>query len=88
MSARRPTHAQLKSIVTGFGNNMSDNRIGEFLSVMDGMIDAYDTVDGMPDYLPPVGYPRTPGYRPSANENPLNAWYIKTEVRGAPRGGR
>jgi amidase len=86
MSARRPTHAQLKSIVTGFGMNMSDQRIGEFLSIMDGMIDAYDTVDSMPDYLPPVDYPRTAGYRPTAEENPLNAWYVKTEVRGAPRG--
>jgi amidase len=80
MSARRPTHAQLKSIVTGFGMNMSDNRIGEFLSVMDGMINAYDTVDAMPDYLPPVDYPRTAGYRPTAEENPYNAWYVKTEV--------
>jgi amidase len=86
MSARRPTHAQLKSIVTGFGMNMSDQRIGEFLSVMDGMINAYDTVDAMPDHLPPVDYPRTAGSRPTVEENPLNAWYVKTEVRGAPRG--
>ena len=86
MSARRPTHAQLKSIVNGFHMNMSDQRIGEFLSVMDGMIGAYDTVDARPDYLPPVDYPRTAGYRPTAEENPLNAWYVKTEVRGAPRG--
>ena len=86
MSARRPTHAQLKSIVSGFHMNMSDQRIGEFLTVMDGMIEAYDTVDAMPDYLPPVDYPRTAGYRPTAEENPLNAWYVKSEVRGAPRG--
>jgi amidase len=85
-TVRRPTHAQLKSIVTGFGMNMSDQRIGEFLSVMDGMINAYDTVDAMPDHLPPVDYPRTAGYRPTPEENPLNAWYVKTEVRGAPRG--
>jgi amidase len=38
------------------------------------------------DYLPPVDYPRTSGYRPTAEENPINAWYVKTEMRGAPRG--
>ena len=38
----------------------------------------------LPDYLPPVRYPRTPGYRPGAAENPLNAWAVKSEVRGAP----
>jgi len=86
MAVRRPTFAQLKSIVSGFGMNMSDQRIGEFLILMDDTIKAYDAVDAMPDYLPQVDYPRTAGYRPSAEENPLNAWYIKTEIRGAPRG--
>ncbi len=86
MSVRRPTFGQLKSIVQGFGMNMSDHRIGEFLTLMDETIKAYDAVDAMPDYLPSVDYPRTAGYRPSAEENPMNAWYIKTEIRGAPRG--
>ena len=31
-------------------------------------------------------YPRTPGTRPSAAENPLGAWYVKSEVKGAPYG--
>ena len=86
MTAQRPTHAQLAEIVAELGMHMSDARIQEFLDVMQGTLDAYDVVDAMPDYLPPVLYPRTAGHRPSAEENPLNAWYVKTEVRGAPRG--
>ena len=86
MTVQRPTHTQLKEIVGGFGMSMSDERVQEFLDVMQGTLDAYDVVDGMPDYLPPVLYPRTAGHRPSPEENPLNAWYVKTEVRGAPRG--
>jgi len=86
MTVRRPTHAQLKEIVTDFGMHMSDERISEFLALMDETINAYDVVDAMPDYLPAVDYPRTSGYRPSQEENPLNAWYVKTEIRGAPRG--
>jgi len=86
MTAQRPTHAQLKEIVAELGMHMSDARIQEFLDVMQGTLDAYDVVDAMPDYLPPVLYPRTAGHRPSPEENPLNAWYVKTEVRGAPRG--
>lgn len=86
MSVRRPTHNQLKDIVEGFDMHMSDDRIAEFLTVMDDTIKAYDEVDSIPDYLPPVDYPRTSGYRPSGEENPLNAWYVKTEIRGAPRG--
>ena len=86
MTAQRPTHAQLGEIVAELGMHMSDARIQEFLDVMQGTLDAYDVVDAMPDYLPPVLYARTAGHRPSPEENPLNAWYVKTEVRGAPRG--
>ena len=86
MTAQRPSHAQLREIVGELGMHMSDARIQEFLDVMQGTLDAYDVVDAMPDHLPPVLYPRTAGHRPSPEENPLNAWYVRTEVRGAPRG--
>ena len=86
MTVQRPTHAQMKSIVAELGMNMSDARIQEFLDVMQGTLDAYDVVDALPDYLPPVLYPRTSGTRPLPEDNPMNAWYVKTEVRGAPRG--
>ena len=36
--------------------------------------------------LPSVRYPRAPGHFPDFSENPLNAWYVKTEVRGAMDG--
>jgi len=85
-TAKRPTHAQLAEIVADFGMHMTDARVAEFLAVMEDYIGAYDTVDAMPDYVPPVDYPRTAGYRPSEEENPYNAWYVKTEIRGAPRG--
>ncbi len=40
----------------------------------------------MPDYLPPVKYPRTPGYFPDPSENTRNAWYVKTSIKGASSG--
>ncbi len=40
----------------------------------------------MPDEVPQVRYPRTPGYRPAAEENPHNAWYRKTSIVGAASG--
>src|SRR5258708_12391315 len=53
---------------------------------MQGNYAAYDAVDAMPDYVPAVTYPRTPGYRPEGEENKYNAWYVKTTVRGASSG--
>jgi hypothetical protein len=79
-----PRSKQLKHIVGKLHMSMSDREVGEYLDVLEGTMQAYDRVDEMPDYLPEVRYPRTPGMRPSAAENPLGAWYVKSEVKGAP----
>jgi amidase len=85
-TVKRPTLDQMKEIVASLHMSMSEREIGEYLEVMDGTFQAYDRVAQLPDNLPPVRYPRTPGYRPGAAENPLNAWAVKSEVRGAPYG--
>ncbi len=86
MTIQRPTFAQLKDITLDFGMNIPDEQIQEFLDNMQGSLDAYDLVHSMPDYLPAVLYPRTGGTTPSKEDNPLNAWYIRTEVKGANEG--
>ena len=86
MTVKRPTPSQLQAIVADFGMTLKEDTLADFLTLMEDTIKAYDRIDTLPDYLPPVDYPRTPGYRPDPEDNPLNAWYIKTEVHGAPRG--
>jgi amidase len=83
---KRPTIEQLQKIAGSLHMSMSEREIGEYLDVLEGTMLAYDRVEQLPDYLPEVRYPRTPGSRPSANENPLGAWYVKSEVKGAPYG--
>ena len=85
-SVKRPTLDQMREIVTSLHMSMSDPEIQEYMEVMEGTFQAYDRLQQIPDNLPAVRYPRTPGYRPGAAENPLNAWAVKTEVRGAPYG--
>jgi amidase len=85
-TVRRPTAEQMHDIVNSLHLNMSQAEVAEYLEVLEGTFQAYDRVNELPDFLPPVRYPRTPGYRPGANENPLNAWAVKTEVRGAAHG--
>ena len=86
MTVQRPSFAQMKSITEDFGMHLSDERIREFMGLMEASIKHYDALDAMPDNLPEVAYPRTSGYRPPAEENPYNAWYVKTDIKGAPRG--
>jgi amidase len=85
-TVQRPTLEQMKEIVSSLHMSMSDREVSEYLDVLEGTFQSYDRLNQLPDYLPPVRYPRTPGYRPNAAENPLNAWAVKAEVRGAPYG--
>ncbi len=85
-TVKRPTFEQLREIVSKLHMSMSDAEVAEYLEVIDGTLQAYDRISELPDNLPAVAWPRTPGYRPSAAENPLNAWAVKTEVHGARTG--
>ena len=86
MTIKRPVLAQMRAMAERFGMHLSDAELEEFREIMEPYIQAYDRIDAAPDHLPEVRYPRAPGYRPAPAENPLNAWYYKTEVRGAPDG--
>src|SRR5262245_22817884 len=86
MTVKRPAPQQLRAVAEDLGMSMSDADLASYLAIMQPNFAAYDAVDAMPDYLPTVKYPRTPGYRPEGEENKYNAWYVKTTVKGAPSG--
>jgi amidase len=81
-----PTPKQLLEVADEVGLSLSDADVESFLGLMAGNIEAYNIVDKLPDYLPEVKYPRTPGYRPEGDENIYNAWYYKTTIEGAADG--
>src|SRR5262245_6543284 len=86
MAVKRPTPSQLRAVAEDLGITLTDQDVTSYLGLMAGTIAAYDAVDAMPDYLPQVKYPRTPGYMPEGAENAWNAWYVKTTVKGADQG--
>lgn len=47
---------------------------------------AFDDVEDLPDVQVPVAHPRTPGRRPSAEEDPLNAFVRILDIQGADDG--
>ena len=85
-TVKTPTLAQMREVAAELGMTMSDEDLGLHLKMLEGNFAAYNLVDQMPDELPEVGYPRTPGRRPAPEENPLGAWYVKTSIEGAPSG--
>ncbi len=86
MAITRPSAAQVRELAASLYMSMSHEEAAAYRALMDASFDAYDVVDALPDHIPPVKYPRTPGTRPSPDENPLGAWYWKSEVKGAETG--
>jgi amidase len=86
MTLRRPNVDQLREIATALHMHPTDAELAEYLGLMEANFAAYDRIDQLPDFLPAVKYPRTPGRRPPASENPMNAWYVKTDIPGAATG--
>jgi amidase len=86
MAVQLPTHDQLRAIGDDIGLSLTSDDAGSFVGILRPFIEAYNVIDAMPDNLPEVKYPRTPGRQPLAEENPHNAWYVKTTVNGASDG--
>jgi amidase len=86
MAVQVPTPEQLFEIADEIGLSLTDKDVASFIEILRPSIASYNLVDAMPDYLPQVKYPRTPGYRPTPEENKYNAWYVKTAVQGAAEG--
>ncbi len=85
-SVRAPSTARLHELAQSFGISLTQAEAEAFAGIMEGTVASYARVDEMIMPSPEVAYPRTPGWRPTAEENPLNAWYWRCEVKGAETG--
>ena len=81
-----PTIAQLRECADALGMSPTDEYLEAAGRIMGPLVSTYQGFDRIPDHFPEVKYPRTPGYRPEGDENPHNAWYVKTSIKGAGDG--
>ena len=81
-----PTPTELRAVAADLGLSLTGAELETFRGLLEETVAAYDVVDRLPDELPPVRYPRTPGYEPREEENLHNAWYVRTTIEGAPDG--
>jgi len=86
MTVRKPTQEEMAEVCESLGMRMPVDEIAAFIDVMSGPLAAYSALEKIPDQLPEVKYPRTPGYQPEGDENKFNAWYYKSTVKGAAGG--
>ena len=81
-----PSEGQISEIAAGLGIDLSAQDAASFAALVARVLPTYERLDELDEPTLPIKYPRGPGHRPAADENPNNAWYWKTTIEGAPEG--
>jgi amidase len=82
----QPSIHELAQIAQEYCLDLAPEALAEFQEVIAGVLVSYARIDQLIEPSLPVKYPRTPGYRPQPEENPHNAWYWKSSIKGADSG--
>ncbi|MGN6869299.1 MAG: amidase family protein [Solirubrobacteraceae bacterium] len=83
---RPPTPDDLARAAEREHLNLSLEECRELAPFAADFVRAFDDVEELPDLQVPVRYPRTPGSRPTPEEDPVNAFVRVLEIQGAPDG--
>ena len=86
MPVKLPTLDDLADIAAGYSLSLEPEDLASFQGIMEDTIASYNRLDELTEPSLPVVYPRSPGFRPQPEDNPLNAWYWRSEIKGAASG--
>jgi amidase len=88
MTAKPPTIEQLRKIAGEYSFHFDEDELESYRELIEVVLnDSYQQIDQLAEVEPPpVKYPRSSGYRPGPEENPLNAWYWRCSIKGADSG--
>jgi amidase len=86
MPVPRPSREQLAAIAQAYGMKPSEDMLAAYEPLVDGFLGSYDAVEALyAEHAPAAPADRT-WRKPEPEENPLGAWYVRTEISGAATG--
>ena len=83
---KAPSTRQILDLSDTLGLELTEAEAASYATLIGAGMPAYRRLEALPEDKPPVKYPRAPGYRPAAEDNPCNGWYWRTDIRGADSG--
>jgi amidase len=86
MPIKPPTIDDLAHIARGLHLDLSPTDLESFRQLLQPSVLAYARLDQLEEPAPIVKYPRDRGQHPVPEQNPLNGWYWRCEINGAPEG--
>ncbi|XP_068752583.1 amidase-like isoform X1 [Montipora capricornis] len=86
-SVRVPSASRLREITQSLKLDIEATELQEYHeSISETLRGTYQRLYELEDPRTTVKYPRTPGYRPSVEDNPYNAWAWHCDIQGASSG--
>jgi amidase len=86
MTFSLPDRDQLQALAAEFGQALDNDAADAMLSYFAPFREGFQYLETVPGDLPTIGYPERRFEFPGPGENPLGAWYVKTQLRGADSG--
>ena len=86
MPIRRPSQTELAALASRIGYEITPSELAEYGALIDEMLNSYDVLESIPDDTPKCKYPTRSYSRLTPQENPHNAWFVKTTLKGAASG--
>ncbi|HUF10406.1 MAG TPA: amidase family protein, partial [Rhodothermales bacterium] len=83
---REPTIADVTSIANQYGLRLSPEDLEGHLGWLNAFLRGFTAIDQLPDDFPALRYPGRSSRKARDDENPLGAWWIKTEIERASSG--
>ena len=86
MPIRLPTLERLAELAARLGLDVPPEDLAVYRRLIERALPSFDRLDELEEPKRPVPYPRDAGSSPPPEENPLNAWYRRCSIEGAPGG--
>jgi amidase len=83
---KEPTLPDVQSIAAQYGLNLSKTDSEDHLSWLGALLQGFSAIDALPDSFPEVRYVERSWSAVSTAQNPLGAWWVKTEIERASSG--
>src|SRR3954452_2697727 len=86
MAVPRPDRDDVAELARAYGLQHTDAELDTYALLVAGSLDAYDAVEELYASIRPEPPADRPVSWPDPADNPLGAWYVRTEVHGADDG--
>lgn len=86
MSVRPPGKDEVAALAAHFGMHPGEVELETYTGMVAAFLGSYDAVEELYAGIAPQVPPGRSATRPEPADNPLGAWYVRTEIRGAATG--